>query len=504
MRRRVGVCCAAASGIGVVMKKGLLIASFCFIAIGIFIAANLTSVRDARAEGGEPPYFAITNARIVPVSGPVIESGTVVIAKGLIQAVGRDAQIPPEAWVIDGKGLTVYPGLIDAGTTIGLPQPAAEENPGGAGGGRGARRLPPGGVVIRDPEDRPQSTPWLVAADELQTGDKRIEQWRDGGFTTVLSAPDVGILPGQGSVLDLAGERAGDYVVKARATMQISLRPPRGFAGFPDSLMGTIAYVRQVVDDTRWYAAAEPIYQENETKSSRLRYDRVEQTFAHALRDHELFLVPANNSVQILRGLRLVDEWKIPAALYGVQQGYEVTDALAAAKIPALVSLKWPEAAKDADPEDVPTLRELRFRDRAPSTPAALAKAGVKFAFYSDGIASPKDIFKSVKKSLDAGLTPDAALRALTLDSAEILGVGKRLGSIEPGKIANLVVTDGDIFSDKTKIKDVFVDGQRFTIYPEATPERHGDRRPPQNADGGAGSGSGGDSASTQDAGVNR
>ncbi len=129
-----------------------------------------------------------------------------------------------------------------------------------------------------------------------------------------------------------------------------------------------------------------------------------------------------------------------------------------------LVDLKWPEAEKDGDPDDTPSLRTLRFRDRAPSTPAAFTKSGVKFAFYSGATTSPKDLLKAVKKSIDAGLTPEAALRALTLSPAEIFGVADRLGSIEKGKIANLVVTDGDLFNEKTKIKFVFVDGRRFEI----------------------------------------
>ena len=143
---------------------------------------------------------------------------------------------------------------------------------------------------------------------------------------------------------------------------------------------------------------------------------------------------------------------------------YEVAPEIAAKKLPVLVNLKWPEAEKDADPEDKPSLRALQLRDRAPSSPAALAKAGVKFAFYSGGITAPKDTLKAAKKSIEAGLAPDAALRALTLSAAEIFGVADRLGSIENGKIANLVVTDGDLFEEKTKIKLVFVDGRRFEV----------------------------------------
>jgi hypothetical protein len=109
-------------------------------------------------------------------------------------------------------------------------------------------------------------------------------------------------------------------------------------------------------------------------------------------------------------------------------------------------------------------LRVLRFRDRAPSSPAALQKAGVKFAFYFEGIGAPKDALKNAMKAVDAGLAADAALRAFTLNAAEILGVGDRLGSIEPGKIANLVVTDGDPFNEKTKVKMTFVDGHRYDV----------------------------------------
>ena len=430
----------------------------------------------ARGEGGEPRYFAITHARVVPVSGPAIEDGTVVVAKGLIQGVGTSVTIPPEAWVIEGKGLTVYPGLIDAGTTVGL----AEEN--GTDGNRAKGGTPTAPAL--GPEGRPGTSPWRVVADEVKTDDKRIETWRSAGFTTTLTVPEGGILPGQAAVLDLAGNRAGEYVLRVNATLPVSFKPVGGFFGFPDSLMGTIAYVRQVYDDTNWYSQAEPAYEANPTKSERPAYDRTEVVLSEAAKRNEIVMLPANNSVQMLRGLRLADEWKLRAVLYGGQQGYEVAAALAAKRMPVLVSLKWPERGKDADPEAEQTLRELRFRDRAPGTPAVFAKAGVKFGFYSDGLPGPKDILKNTKKAIDAGLSPDAALRAFTLDSADILGLSDRMGSIAPGKIANLVVTDGDIFNEKTKVKHVFVDGRWFQIHEEATPpEKPGDKKPADDRD---------------------
>jgi imidazolonepropionase-like amidohydrolase len=424
----------------------------CFTALLTLFAA----VPSLQAQGGEPQYFAIRGAKVVPVSGPPVENASIVISRGLITAMGRDVAVPPEAWVIEGKGLTVYPGLFDSFTDVGIPAaPPAT----GEGGPRGAQES------ARGPEDRPYSTPWRSAADEVSLSDKRIETWRNAGFTTVVSAPKGGILPGQAAVLDLAGERSGDLVVKSPVAIPVVFQTSRGFGGgFPSSIMGVLAYVHQVWLDTEWSTKAQATYEKNPRSVARPHYDRTEAALADALEDHALVMIPANNSVQLRRALELVDRWHVNGAIYGGQMAYEVASEIAMKKLPVLVNLKWPEAEKDADPEDKPSLRTLQFRDRAPSSPAALAKAGVKFAFYSGGITVPKDTLKAAKKSIDAGLAPDAALRALTLSPAEIFGVADRLGSLENGKIANLVVTDGDLFEEKTKIKMVFVDGHRFEV----------------------------------------
>jgi len=446
--------------------------SFALLLAATF-AAFLVSPTRLAAQGGEPQYFAIRGAKVVPVSGPPVENTTIVIAHGVITAIGKDVPIPADAWIIEGKDLTVYPGLFDAFTDVGIP--SAEPTP--AAGGPGGRRMPPpaGTEVSHGPEDRPATAPWRSAADEVSLSDKRIESWRNAGFTTVVSSPKGGMFPGQASVLDLGGDRASEMVVKTPVAIPVSFQAPGGFGNFPGSLMGALSYVHQVWIDTDWSTHAQASYDANPKGVPRPPYDHTEAVLAEALEDGAVVLIPANNTVQLRRALEQPDRWNehgdIQGVIYGGQMAYAMADEIAASKIPVVVNLKWPEAEKDTDPDEKPSLRTLRFRDQAPSSPGALAKAGVKFAFYDGGITAPKDMLKAVKKSIDAGLAPDAALRALTLSPAEIFGVSDRLGSIETGKIANLVVTDGDLFDEKTKIKMVFVDGRHFEAHEPEKPK---------------------------------
>jgi imidazolonepropionase-like amidohydrolase len=419
------------------------------------LCLSMSAAGRVAAQGGEPRSFAIRGAKVVPVSGAPLENATVLVSRGVITAVGTNVTIPADAWVIEGKGLTVYPGLVDAFTDVGVAAAPAT-----GGGGEGNPKPP----ISKGPEDRPATTPWRNAADEINLGDARIESWRSAGFTTTVSAPKSGMFPGQAAVLNLAGERTGNLVVKAPVAVPVSLQAPGGFRSYPGSLMGGIAYVRQVWLDANWSTQAKAIYEKNPHGGERPRYDQSTEALNEALQKHAVVLIPGNSSLEIRRALTLGEEWKVNSVIYGGQMSYEVAAEIAAKKVPVLVDLKWPEAAKDGDPEEVPSLRTLRFRDRAPSSPAALEKAGVKFAFYSGGITTAKDILPAIKKSIDAGLSPNAALRALTLSPAEIFGVADVLGSLEKGKIANLVVTDGDLFDKKTKVKMVFVDGRKFEV----------------------------------------
>ncbi len=400
----------------------------------------------ALALAREPSAIAIHNARVFTASGPVLDRATVLIRDGLIEAAGRDVTAPPDAWVIEGEGLTVYPGLIDALSTWGIQQPA-----------------PSGSAPhARGPEDRPSTTSWISAAELVQPSDRRIEQFRSAGFTTAVAFPTRGIFAGQGSVINLAGEKPGQMVVASPVGQYVSLMSG-SFASFPGSLMGVIAYIRQLELDAEHYKLVKTAYEKNPRGMQRPEYDRALDGVLASPR----LLLPANRAVEISRMIAFGKELKQPFVLYGMVEAYRAAAELKAAGIPVLVNLRWPERARDADPDLVETYRVLEARQKAPSSPAALSQAGVRFAFYSGGIERPRDLTRAVRRAIDAGLSYDAAVRALTLTPAEIYGVSDRLGSIEKGKIADLIVVKGDLFQDNTDVKYIIIDGIKYDPVPE-------------------------------------
>jgi hypothetical protein len=232
--------------------------------------------------------------------------------------------------------------------------------------------------------------------------------------------------------------------------------------------MGYIAYVRQIYLDLDHYKMVKDAYGKNPSGMQRPEYDRA----LEGLMDSPRLLLPANRMVEIDRMIRLAADLKQPFLLYGGRETFrpEAAELLKKSGTPMLLSMHWPEKARDADPDETDSMRTLETRDKGAQAPAVLTKAGVKWAFYSDGLDAALDLQRAVKKALDNGLTREDALKALTMWPAEIYGVANRLGSIEKGKIGNLVVTRGDIFDDRTKVETIIVDGRKFAPAAGASP----------------------------------
>ncbi|MCP3964458.1 MAG: amidohydrolase family protein [bacterium] len=428
--------------------------------VSLILAVCFVCAGPATAERPEPPpYYAVRDARVVTAAGDTLERATVLIADGLIEALGTDLAIPTDAWVIEGEGLTLYPGLIDAMTDLAQKR---EEAPGRAGSGGGR----PGGAprpTIRGPEDRPATTPWVSAAQMLGDGDDRVAQWREAGFTAAVSVPTRGFFAGQASLVHLGDSEPKERVLATPVAQRISFRSGGGgFRSFPGSLMGGISYVRQVLSDARHEAIELELYERSPNGRQRPIHDRALEPIRHAITGRLPFLMPADHGREIDRVLQIAAEAEIVPVLYGGQGAYARVDALAESRTPVLVSLDWPEADKDADPDADTPLPMLHHRRKAPATPGMLADAGVPFAFTSDGLSSPAKIFEGVRAATGAGLSNDDALAALTLDAARILGVDDRLGSIEAGKIANLVLATAEPWIEDAEVRAVFVDGRKY------------------------------------------
>src|SRR5262249_28143154 len=230
------------------------------------------------------------NAKIVTVSGPLIAKGTVVVRNGLIESVGENAAIPADAWIVEGEGLTVYPGMIDSLSTVGLSSgTAAPTAPtgNGRGGGRGAAAPTAAPATIaaaatpatpaRGPEDRPQTTSWVVAADQISPTDRRIETIRGAGVTTTATYPTTGIFAGQGSLINLASAEKPAAMVLVTSLGQYVAMGRGGFGGgggFPSSLMGVISYVRQIYSDAEHYKTVKDAYAKDPRGMPRPEYDR--------------------------------------------------------------------------------------------------------------------------------------------------------------------------------------------------------------------------------------
>jgi len=439
------------------------------------LAVVLLAASAAWAEPPEPPpFYAIRNVTVVSGAGAPIEGATVLLADGLVEAVGKRVEVPADAWVIDGEGLNLYPGLIDGLSTLGQKK---EEGATARAAGPATGGPPRGGPTIRGPEDRPQTTPWVAAADSLGQ-DSRVEKWRKAGFTAAVTAPTEGLFAGQAAVINLGGSReAKETIVATPVALRLNFRTEGRSRSYPGSLMGSLAYIKQVFSDTAHYTEAKAIYAAAPAGLERPTYDRTLE-FLETTRTNDLpFLMPANLGREIDRALALAGEYDLPAVIYGGQGAYSRVDALAESGTPVLVSLNWPKAEKDRDPESDTSLRTLYHRRMAPATPAKLAGAGVPFGLYSDGLALPSEIFKKVRVAIDAGLDNRDALVALTSGPAGILGVSERVGTIESGKIANLILATDWPWAEGVEIEAVFVDGRKYEERKSEEPSRHDDDR---------------------------
>ncbi len=411
--------------------------------------------------------YAIRNARVLPVSGPALPRATVVLCQGIITAVSPDGPVPDGAEVIDGAGLTVFPGFLDAYSQYGLPP--AQAGPPPARGVSGPPLRPLDAVAPNDPAlyltPHPVgNTPQRRAVDLLNP-QSDLENVRAKGITSALVAPVGGVLQGEAALVNLRGPYPSSMVIQPDVALVAELRPQRGFGRYPSSVMGAVAVFRQDFLDAQQYEQAESIYQQaSERGLPRPAYRSSVVSLLPALDGKQPVIFLAGDDNAILRSLRLAAEFKLRPIIAGGTQAWKVTPALHAAGAPVLVSLQFDPANKD----ELGTEELKKEQDENAANAARLAQAGIPFAFTSEGL-KPKDHFLSrVRIAIAHGLSAEDALKALTLWPAQILAVDHQLGSIEPGKIGDLVLATGDPLAEGTQVRMLFIDGQPLPVHPES------------------------------------
>jgi imidazolonepropionase-like amidohydrolase len=443
------------------------------LAAAVLLASVATPPRAALAQRSAIDTYAVTNARIVTVSGAEIPRGTIVIRGGLIAAVGANVSAPSDARIIDGTGLTVYPGLIDANTNLGMP--ASQQRPAGGGGGAAAflaaQQTATPAVASPNSSQPVGLQPEILASDVVRPGGDQIDAARNAGLTAAQTAPRDGIFMGQSAIVNLAGDTPQQMIVRSPVALHVGFTPLRN-GGYPGSLLGVFAAIRQMMLDAGRYREANAVYEKNPRGLRRPDQDKSLAALVPVLARQMPVVMYADRQREIERALDLAQEFNLRLIIAGGAESWRVAERLAAAKVPVLLSLNYPRRTTAETPEaDPDPIRLLRERVDAPKTAGRLAAAGVRFAFQSGGLANMNDYLANVSKSIDNGLARDEAVRALTLRAAEILGVEDQLGTIETGKIANLTVTRGDLFARDRRITHVFIDGRPVDLKPApATP----------------------------------
>jgi imidazolonepropionase-like amidohydrolase len=428
----------------------------------IFLLPNTSAQRSAI------DTYAITNARIATVSGATIERGTVVIRNGLISAVGANVTVPPDARIVDGNGLTVYPGLIDSYTNLALPEAAASPSPAGGGGGGFFAAPPPRPAGGPNSTQLPGLQPEAMVEDVIQPGGTQIESSRNVGITTALTLPRTGVWMGQSALINLAGDTPQQMIVRSPVAMHVGFTPLRG--SYPGSLMGVFATLRQMMLDAQRYRDSMQIYERSPRGTRRPDVDRSLAALVPVIEGRMPVVMFANSEREISRALDLAAEFKLRLIVAGGREADRLTERLVKQNVPVLLSLNLPKRTTAAIPEaDPEPLRVLRERVAAQQTAAKLAKAGVRFGFESGSLTNMSDLLVNAAHTIENGLPATDALRAFTIWPAQILGVENQLGSIEPGKIANLTVMRGDLFDRNSRVAHVFIDGRPIDLKP---PER--------------------------------
>jgi len=418
------------------------------VRIGLFAAAACLLTSHAGAQSQGPSAYAITHAKIFTLAGSTIEDGTLLIRDGKIVAVGARLDIPAGAQVIDAKGLQIYPGLFDSITQMGLREIGAVS-------------------ATVDSAETGSYNPDVVAATAVSPSSEHIPVTRAAGITEVLAVPasggmdsfgSEGVIGGQASAINLAGWAIDEMLIKKSAAMVLNWPEIEtrtfDFATFSRKekpfTEARQEYDKKVNELTDWLERARHYAQVME-KSSPAKYDRDLrlEALVPVVRGELPLLIFADRSREIRNAVEFCDKQRLRMILAGGAEAYKVKDLLRSKGVPVILRPMLTLPLDDDDPYD-----------RLLSQPAELAAAGVKFGFASFDNSFARRLGQNAANAVAHGLPYEEALKAVTVYPAKIFGLDDQIGTIEQGKLANIIVTNGDPLELTTDVKYLFIRGQ--------------------------------------------
>lgn len=382
--------------------------------------------------------IAIKNVTIIPVVGQDIPEGTIVIRDGLIEEIGPNIPIPEGAKIYDAKGLRAYPGMIDSSCTLGLYE-------------IGSLR------ATIDNRETGDINPQVRSVEALRPDSMHIPISRSNGITTALIVPSGGLVAGQSGLIRLTGKTPDEMIFKEAVAMHIEL------PGMRRSRRRVVTQTAQPaskkITDLKELFHKARMYQKQKNAANKNmnlvlpEFDEKLEFMVPVINGNLPVIISVHSEQDILDAIRFVKDENIKAVFSGVSQGWKVADKLKEAEIPVIFGSMYTMPPKWEDGYD------SLYRN-----PAILQKAGVRFAFSSQSASVAKDLPYHAAKAAAFGLDRREALKGVTIYPAQIFGIDDKVGSLEKGKVANIVLTDGDILEMRTNIRYVFIDGKEADL----------------------------------------
>jgi N-acetylglucosamine-6-phosphate deacetylase len=425
---------------------GAVAASLCAITLCATIHAQTSPVNGMRP--ADLRAHAIVDAQVVTAPGQRLEKATILIRDGVIEAIGVDLEVPPDARVWSGQGLTVYPGLIDPAILV------KAQVDGDAAGAHWNHNVHPEVAMV---EQRLPSSSLRQSLRKL-------------GFTAAAVYPDAGVIRGSGVVIALGKDPEHVLAYQDRAGMAMAFDHGRryGSGSYPGSLMGAMALIRQTIQDARWHQACRRIWSQHpEGNEPPVRADAL-VALEDVIDGRQSVLLEVDNEQDALRAAALAAELDLQLLLLGSGMEFRRLDEIQATGTPVIVPLKYPDRPKVEmlRAADRVTLREMQTWEQAPTNARRLQEANIPVAFTTHRLDKRGDFTGALHKAVQHGMSEQAALAALTTTPAQMLGLSHVMGTIEPGKAANLVVVDGSLFQSNPKIRETWINGRRYEITP--------------------------------------